>query len=87
MALKKKTTVEKPEKGPVLEETYETEIEFTCPVRGLVKQKVKVKKFKSVEIQPAVDIRPSKSLTDQLDVKYSGLRLDDNTVAEDGEDA
>lgn len=82
--MKKKTTTEKPQKGPVPDSIYETEIEFMCPVRGLVKQKVKVKKFKSNEIQQVDDIKlPSKSVTDQLDVKYSGLMLDDDTVQEE----
>lgn len=70
-------------KGPELDSEYETEIEFTCPVRGLVKQKVKVKKYKSVEAKPSVDIKQSKNLADQLDVKYSGLMLDDNTVEDE----
>ena len=61
-------------------EIYETEIEFTCPVRGLVKQKVKVKRFKSVELLPVADIRRSKSLTDELDLKFSGLNLDSNEL-------
>ena len=65
-------------------EIYETEIEFTCPVRGLVKQKVKVKKFKSVDILPVADIRRSKSVTDELDLKYSGLNLDSHEL--DSED-
>ena len=69
---------------PDLLEVYETEIEFTCPVRGLVKQKVKVKKLKSVDVQPITDIRRSKSLTDELDLKYSGLDLDGNEL--DNED-
>lgn len=80
--MKKKTIVPtvKPEKGPVPENIYETEIEFICPVRGLVKQKVKVKRYRGSEPQPVVDIRPSNAITDQLDGKYSGLMLDDNTV-------
>ena len=82
----KKKVAEKPQKGPKIESTYETEIEFMCPVRGLVKQKVKVKKYQSNEIQQVDDIKlPSSSVTDQLDVKYSGLMLDDDTVEEDGE--
>lgn len=81
--MKKKTT-SKPEK-PSLEKTYETEIEYMCPVRGLIKQKVKVKKYESTEPQLVDDIRLSKSVTDQLDLKYSGLILDDETVDEDGE--
>lgn len=74
------------EQAPDVVETYETEIEFTCPVRGLVKQKVKVKKLKSVDIQPVADIRRSKSLADELDLKYSGLILDsDELDSEDGQ--
>jgi hypothetical protein len=83
MAMTKKTTTPKPQKGPKLESTYETEIEFMCPVRGLVKQKVKVKKYQSTEIQQIDDIRTSNNLTDQLDLKYSGLMLDDDSVKED----
>lgn len=61
-------------------EVYETEIEYTCPVRGLVKQTVKVKRLKSVEITPIADIRRSRSLADELDLKYSGLDLDDDEI-------
>lgn len=46
--VKKKATKQKKEKiDPNIESIYETEVTFTCPVRGLVKQKVKVKKYKS----------------------------------------
>lgn len=85
--MKKKAVAEKPQKGPKVESTYETEIEFMCPVRGLVKQKVKVKKYQSAEVQQVDDIRlPTSSVTDQLDLKYSGLMLDDDSVEdEDGE--
>jgi len=82
--MKKKTTPTKPEKGPIPEKVYETEIEFMCPVRGLVKQKVKVKKYQSTDPQLVDGIRlPKNSLTDQLDLKYSGLMLDDGTVEEE----
>jgi len=70
--MKNKTTI-KPEKKPVLEKTYETEIEFMCPVRGLVKQKVKVKKYQGSEFESIDEVRQSSNLTDQLDQKYSGL--------------
>ena len=70
--MKNKTTT-KSEKKPVLEKTYETEIEFMCPVRGLVKQKVKVKKYQGSEFETVDEIRQSSNLTDQLDQKYSGL--------------
>ena len=75
--MKKKTT--KP-KGPQVAYTYETEIEYTCPVRGLVKQKVKVKRLDGVEPQSVHEILPSKSITEKLDKKFSGLELADESV-------
>lgn len=81
----KKKTIQQPENRPELESTYETEIEYMCPVRGLVKQKVKIKRYRGCEPAPVVDIRPSTSLADQLDIKYSGLLLDDDTVEKDEE--
>lgn len=81
--MKKKTNPIPPSKEATLTETYETEIEFKCPVRGLVKQKVLVKKYNSVEPQPTTDIRPSTSITDVLDQKYSGLLLGDQDVDND----
>lgn len=73
----------KPENTPEVIGQYETEIEYVCPVRGLIKQKVIVKKYALVETKMAPDIRPSNSITDQLDVKFSGLILDDNTIDND----
>jgi hypothetical protein len=35
-------------KDPTIEEIVEVEVEFNCPVRGKIKQKVKVKKLKKV---------------------------------------
>jgi hypothetical protein len=66
-------------------DVYETEIEFTCPVRGLIKQKVKVKRLKSVDVRLVSDIRHSKSLADELDLKYSGLNLNDNELNNEDE--
>lgn len=73
-------------KEHVLLDTYETEIEFTCPVRGLVKQKVKVKRYQATDHRPVVDMLPSSSLTDQLDQKFSGLLLGDDTVDDNEKD-
>jgi hypothetical protein len=84
--MKTKTTEKTDSSKPVLEETYETEIEFTCPVRGLVKQKVKVKRYQGCTPAPDVDILPSKSVTDKLDMKYSGLILEDDTVVDKEDD-
>jgi hypothetical protein len=79
----KKTKVIK-QKGPVVSEVYETEIEYTCPVRGKVKQKVKVQRFASVEQTPAADILTGNSLADKLDVQYSGLMMEDDSLEENG---
>lgn len=82
--MKKKAAFEgPPKKESVPTETYQTEIEFTCPVRGLVKQMVTVKKYAGVDHQPATDIRPSTAITDVLDQKYSGLTLGDQDVDEE----
>lgn len=76
-----KKTIQKTEKGPVLEKTYETEIEYMCPVRGLVKQTVTVKKYQSQDeaIHSVENVRHSSSVADLLDRKHSGLpALDDS---------
>jgi hypothetical protein len=47
MPRKKKVAKTKTEKiDPNVEEIYEETITFTCPVRGLVTQKVKIKRYK-----------------------------------------
>lgn len=38
-----------PSKDPMIEEIVEIEMEFICPKRGKVKQKVKVKRLKSLQ--------------------------------------
>jgi hypothetical protein len=82
--MKKKTTTIK-QKGPVVAEVYETEIEYTCPVRGKVKQVVKVHRYASIEqTPPAPEILHGNSITDKLDVQYSGLMLEDDSLEESG---
>ena len=50
MAKKSKVVKEKaPRKDPRIEEIYEEVVEFICPVRGKVKQKVKIKRYKSLQ--------------------------------------
>lgn len=78
--MKKKAT--KPNKAPDYE-LVETEIEYTCPVRGKVKQKVKVKRYSSIDTTAVNEILPSNSITEKLDLQYSGLMMDDDSV--DGE--
>ena len=41
----------KPKRDPRIEEIYEEEVTFQCPVRGLVRQKVKIKRFKPLAEQ------------------------------------
>lgn len=48
-------------KDPRIKEIFEETIEYLCPVRGLVRQKVKVRKFKplsSDQVQPIAAIDP-----------------------------
>lgn len=69
------------QKGPVVAEVYETEIEYTCPVRGKVKQMVKVKRYASIEQPPApADVIHGVGITDKLDVQYSGLLMEDDSL-------
>lgn len=71
---KTKTKVAKAPKDPRIKAITEEEIEYMCPVRGLVKQKVKVRKFKplsSLVLQPIVAIDP---LAD-IESKDDGLSI------------
>jgi hypothetical protein len=53
-------------------ETYTTEITFECPVRGTVKQKIKVKKYKSAERAHPIEVP-----TDEL---FKGLEDEDDNI-------
>jgi hypothetical protein len=70
----KNKTKPKQAKDPRLEDTYETEIEFLCPIRGLVKQKVKIKKFKPLTIEQQRQMLIGDSLSD-LEEKDDGLSI------------
>ena len=80
MAVRKKS--EEP-KSPKVVATYETEIAYDCPVRGKVKQKVKVKRLESAEQAASEEMIHSKTLADELDRKYSGLLIPDDTLDEE----
>lgn len=83
MARPKKTKKSEPKnkkpkekKDPRIEDTYEEEVSFMCPVRGLVKQKVKVKKFKPLAQQdPKYRIAASDEITSQLDSEDDGMSI------------
>jgi hypothetical protein len=66
----------KPKRDPRIEEEYYEIVEFICPVRGLVKQKVKVKRFKPLAEQMTKHLVASVGdLVDQLDEKDDGLAI------------
>lgn len=73
-------------KQSTIVETYETEIEYDCPVRGKVKQKVKVKRLQPVDQSTAAnDVLPNKSISDKLDLEYSGLMMEDDSIKDEEE--
>jgi hypothetical protein len=76
-ALKMKSPKEKLD--PRIEEIYEREITFRCPVRGLVTQKVKVKRYKPLAEQVQKPLVTSASeLVDSLEERDSGLSIYDS---------
>ena len=71
----------KPRKDPRIEEIYEEEVEFICPVRGKIKQKVKVKRYKPLGEQSERHVIVGQDLTDVIEEKDDGL-----SIYNDGED-
>ena len=79
----KKTTWSKPKqpkepkerKDPRVQEVYEEEIEFTCPVRGRVKQKVKVKRYKTLGEMMTRNVVYGSDSIDRLEEKDDGLNI------------
>ena len=73
---KKAVKPEKPKRDPNIEAVYEEEITFTCPVRGLVKQKVKVKRYKPLAEHDSRHLQvPIDELISKLDEKDDGLSI------------
>lgn len=73
--------------GPIVLGEYETEIEFTCPVRGKVKQKVRVKKLAPVVAsEDVVEQLPTKNLAVKLDSEHPGLLIQDDSLEEQPKD-
>ena len=61
---------------PRIEDVYEKEITFNCPVRGLVTQKVKVKRYRPLgEQTQRPQIGTSDELVNKLEEKDSGLSI------------
>lgn len=59
-------------KDPMVEEVVEVEVEFNCPVRGKIKQKVKMKKLKKVKTEEKVFVG-AQSIIDDLEKEESEL--------------
>ena len=59
-----------------IEEIYKEEVSFMCPVRGLVKQKVKIKRFKPMAEQEQKHLMASVGeLVDKLEEQDDGLSI------------
>lgn len=66
----------KPKRDPRIEEVYEEEVTFRCPTRGLIKQKVKIKRFKPLAEQESKHLIASISeLVDKLEEQDDGLSI------------
>lgn len=57
-----------------LMEIVEEEIEFNCPIRGRVKQKVKVKRLKTVKVNQ-LDVVGTSDVAEAIDAMDSGLEI------------
>lgn len=79
-----KKKIDKISSDPAIAHIYETEIEFVCPVRGKVKQKVKVKRYQSINPEQVNETLSSQSIAEKLDKQCSGLVMDDDLLEEEG---
>jgi hypothetical protein len=79
MARPKKAAVvkkQKPKKDPRIQQVYEEEVTFMCPKRGLVKQKVKIKRYKTLEEQTNKHLVATiDEITAKLDETDDGLSI------------
>ena len=57
---------------PQIEEIVEVEVDFICPIRGKIKQKVKMKRLKKVTTEQKVFVG-AQSIIDDLEAKESQL--------------
>lgn len=58
---------------PTVEEIVEVEVEFNCPVRGKIKQKVKMKRLKKVTTDPHRTFVGAQSIIDDLEAKEDSI--------------
>lgn len=76
---KKKADVIDIKNGAPIEGTEWREIEYTCPVRGKVKQKVKVTVYKPKQVEVKDFVKSSDSMVNDFDMgEITGHLLDDD---------
>lgn len=81
MAIKKTQSQQPQQKKPKekldprIEEVYEEEVTFTCPVRGIVKQKVKIKRFKTLGEVAKSLVPLNESPIDKIEEQDDGLSI------------
>jgi hypothetical protein len=74
--VKKIAPEKKPKRDPRIEQIYEEEVTFMCPVRGKVTQKVKIKRFKPLNEQDGKHLVATiDELTSKLEEQDDGLSI------------
>jgi len=73
--IKEKAKVAAAKKDPRIEETYDEVITFMCPKRGLVKQKVKVKRYRATASVDVKNVLAGTELDDILEEKDDGMAI------------
>ena len=69
----------KERKDPRIERVYEEEVEYICPVRGKVKQKVKIKRYKTLgSIAAMSNVVPVNDSMSELEERDDGLSIYDD---------
>lgn len=71
----KRGAVVKERKDPRIEVTYYEDVTFTCPVRGQVTQKVKIKRFKQLGDMTGKHVIVSSDSIDELEKNDDGLSI------------
>jgi hypothetical protein len=71
----KKPVAKKERVDPRVEKVYEETVTFTCPVRGLVKQKVKIKRYKPLSEIGEKHIVQADELIDKIENEDDGLSI------------
>jgi len=77
----KKPKFRQPELDKELVEIVEEQIEFNCPVRGRITQKVKVKRLKAVKVQQ-LDVVGTADVAEAIDAIDDGLEIYSNSEDE-----